>query len=267
VRRALALALCLSPAALAAEKAAPPPIEEPIETPILVPTPIPVGFLVAWKPTILSVRLDTGSGAAFGSDKFQPLRGLFRYTTTTYGERILLRAEVEGGRFQSDTSGTRLGTDGWDATLRLLAGTATRIIQGFVVTGSAGLLTRYQRGSEAGSGAPRLGIFGVTSNFELEYRIAPVITVSGYLEGAIVPFPYNTAPNLGVLSDASEMRARLQFSIDVGTNTAVDVGYDFSRWHLSFDGSNALDPTAPPNQALLVEAREHAVTIGIRWKP
>jgi hypothetical protein len=243
------------------------PIEEPIETPIVVPSPIPVGFLIAWKPAILSVRIDSGAGSEFGSDKFQPLRGLFRYTTTAYGNRLLARAEIEGGRFQSDTQGARLGTDGFDVTVRLLGGITTRITTGFTMTASAGFITRFQGGTAADTGAPRIGIFGVTSNMEAEYRIAPMLTVSAYVEGGLAPLSYAAQPNLGVLSDASEFRLRLQASIDVGTNTAIDIGYDFTRWHASFDGSNALNPNAPPNQALLMEAREHAVTIGIRWKP
>src|SRR5207253_94303 len=65
-------------AALAAAQSR--PAEEPAETPISVPEPIPHGFLVAWKPMILSVRIDSGVGTRFGSDKFQPFRGLIRYT-------------------------------------------------------------------------------------------------------------------------------------------------------------------------------------------
>src|SRR5205807_5225920 len=102
---------------------------------IPVPSPIPVGFLLAWKPTLLSLRVDNGQGAPqFGSDKVQPLRGLFRYTTTFLSEKLLARAEMEGGQFQSDTQNApevMLGTDGYDFTLRLLGGTATRIFSGF----------------------------------------------------------------------------------------------------------------------------------------
>lgn len=235
--------------------------------PILVPSPIPVGFLVAWKPTLLSVRVDNGAGSQFGSDKLQSLRGLFRYTTTAFGDRLLARAEVEGGQFQSDTQGTRLGSNGADLTLRLLGGVAQRITPGFTVTASAGILTRYQWGTQAVSGAPRIGIFGATSNIELEYRVAPLLTLSGYLEGGLAPLPYAAQPNLGILSDASELRVRLQISLDVGTRSALDLGYDFTRWHASFDGSNVLNPAAPADQALLVEQREHALTLGIRWKP
>ena len=145
--------------------------EEPAETPIVVPSPIPVGFLVAWKPTLLSIRIDSGQGAQFGSDKFQPLRFLGRYT----------RAELEGGQFESDTQNSNIGTNGYDLTARVLGGTATKIAPGFIVTAGAGFITRYQRGRAVG-GAPNIGMFGVTSNLELEYRIAPILTLSAYAD-------------------------------------------------------------------------------------
>jgi hypothetical protein len=241
--------------------------DEPPEVPIAVPSPIPVGFLVAWKPTVLSVRADNGTGSEFGSDKLQLLRGLGRWTTTLFDEKLMARAEVEGGQFQSDTQGTNLGSNGVDLTARLLGGTATRISPGFTITASAGPITRYQWGTRAEGGAPRGGIFGISSNIELEYRLAPLLTVSGYLEGALAPIAYATQPNLGSLSDASEFRLRILFSLDVGASTAVDIGYDFTRWHATFARSNVLDPTSPPNKALLLEDREHAITFGIRWKP
>lgn len=240
--------------------------EEPVETPIAVPSPIPVGFLVAWKPSLLSVRVDTGAGSQFGSDKLQLLRGLGRWTTTLFDERLMARAEFEGGQFQSDTA-TSLGSKGADFTARLLGGVATRVKPGFVVTASAGFITRYQWGTQAQQGAPRGGVFGVNSNIELEYRVAPLLSVSAYLEGALAPVPYAMQPNLGSLSDATEFRARLQFSLDVGPSTAVDFGYDFTRWHATFTRSNLLDPAGSPDKALLLEDREHALTFGIRWKP
>jgi hypothetical protein len=255
--RILALALAVSLAASA---------EEPAETPILVPSPIPVGFLLAWKPMLLSVRVESGQGSQFGSDKFQPLRALFRYTTTLLGEKLLARAEIEGGEFKSDSQDRPeqlLGTDGYDLTLRLLGGTATKISSGFTVTASAGLLTRRQWGRASG-GAPSIGLLGVTSNAEFEFRLAPLITFSMFFEGGLTPIPYGAQPNLGTLSDASEFRWRLQFSIDVSERTAMDIGYDFTRWHASFAQSNAL---GTPNQSLMIEAREHALTIGVRWKP
>ena len=43
--------------------------------------------------------------------------------------------------------------------------------------------------------------------------------------------------NLGNLSDASELRARLQFSVDLSPTLIFDLGYDFTRWHASFTGS------------------------------
>jgi hypothetical protein len=255
--RTLALALAVSLAASA---------EEPIETPIPVPSPIPVGFLVAWKPMILSVRIDSGQGSQFGSDKVQPLRALVRYTTTLLGEKLLARAELEGGEFKSDTQNVPnrlLGADGYDLTLRLLGGTATKISSGFTVTASAGLLTRRQWGRASG-GAPSIGVLGVTSNVEFEYRIAPLITLSAFFEGGLTPIPYGAQDNLGNLSDASEFRWRLQVSLDLTPRTALDIGYDFTRWHASFSQSSAL---GAPDQALLIEAREHALTIGVRWKP
>jgi hypothetical protein len=240
--------------------------DEPPETPIIVPTVIPVGFLLAWKPTFISVRVDSGAGSQFGSDTFEALRLLGRYTTTLFGDKLLARAEIEGGQFRTDTQGSRLGSNGFDLTARLLGGTATRISQGFTIVASAGLLTRYQRGTEASGGAPRIGLFGATSNLEFEYRVAPVITLSLYLEGGLTPIAYSTQPQLGVLSDASELRMRLQFSLDLSPRTAVDFGYDFTRWHASFAGTTVLG-NPKPDQALLLEAREHAITLGLRWKP
>lgn len=262
--RSLALLLVVSLAAPALADA--PPREEPIETPISVPSPVPVGFLIAWKPTFLSVRIDSGAGSQFGSDTFQPLRALGRYTTTLFGEKLLVRGEIEGGQFQTDTQGKHLGSDGFDITARLLGGTATRINQGFVITASAGLLTRYQRGTEAAGGAPRIGLLGVTSNLELEYRIAPLLSMALFFEGGLTPIPYGAQPNLGVLSDASEFRARLQVSVDLSPSAAIDLGYDFTRWHASFAGTTVLG-NPNPDQALLLETREHAITLGVRWKP
>jgi hypothetical protein len=275
-RYALALALWLTSAARAADipnrpsdlsaRSSEAPQDSPPEVAISVPSPIPSGFLLAWKPTVLSVRVDSGAGTAFGSDKLQLLRFLGRYTTNLLHDSLFARAELEGGEFQSDTSTTALGTEGYDVTARLLGGTAVRITSAFLVTAGAGLITRYQRG-RAGGGAPTIGIFGATSNVELEYRLAPLVTVSGYLEGGLAPLPYGAQKNLGVLSDASEIRLRVQLSLDLGTNTAVDLGYDFTRWHAAFSRSSALDPSAAADQALLLEDREHALTLGFRWKP
>ena len=124
-----------------------------------------------------------------------------------------------------------------------------------------------QQWGAAHGGAPRIGVFGISSNIELEYRVAPLLTISGYLEGALTPLPYAAQRDLGDLSDASEFRLRLQVSLDVSPGTAVDLGYDFTRWHASFSGSNVLNPAGSADQALLLEAREHAITFGIRWKP
>jgi hypothetical protein len=260
--RSLAFVLCCALAAPAAAQEDP-----PLEVPITVPSPIPVGFLVAWKPALVSVRVDSGAGSRFGSDKFQALRALVRYTTTAFNQKLLARAELEGGRLQTDTQGTTLGSNGADLTARLLGGIVQRISPGLNVTATAGFITRYQWGTEAQGGAPRIGIFGATSNLEVEYRIAPLLAVEAYVEGALAPLPYAAQHNLGVLSDASELKARLQLSIDIAPSAAVDFGYDFTRWHATFAGSNALDPAGSADKALLVESRDHALTIGLRWKP
>lgn len=258
--RALLFALALALPAAA---------EEPPETPIAVPSPIPTGFLLAWKPMILSVRSDTGTGAKYGSDTFQPFRLLGRYTTTLLGERLLARAEIEGGQFQTDTQGNGanvfLGSDGYDATLRLLAGTATRIGPGFTITGSAGLITRYQRGRAIG-GAPNIGVFGATSNMELEYRVAPLVSVGFFVEGGLLPWAYDEQKDLGVLSETSEFRTRLQVAVDVTQKMSIDIGWDFTWWHASFTESKILS-NGGADQALLLEAREHALTLGLRWRP
>jgi hypothetical protein len=260
--RALALALSCVLAAPALAQA-----DSPREIPISVPSPIPVGFLVAWKPALVSVRVDSGAGAQFGSDKLQPLRALVRYTTTAFDQKLLARAELEGGQLQTDTQGTTLGSNGFDLTARLLGGVVQRISPGLNLTAAAGFITRYQWGTEAQGGAPRIGIFGATSNLEVEYRIAPLLTVEAYVEGALAPLPYAAQHNLGLLSDASELKARLQLSLDIAPRAAVDFGYDFTRWHATFTGSNVLDPAGTADKALLVESRDHALTIGVRWKP
>ena len=263
VRTISLLLLLLALPAVAQERT----IEAP-ETPIPVGSPIPVGFLLAWKPLLQAVRTDSGVGSRFGSDTFQPLRVLGRYTTTLLDEKLLARAEIEGGRFQTDSqAGTNplTGSDGYDVTARLLGGTAVRINSGFVITASAGLITRYQRGRAVG-GAPEIGILGVTSNMELEYRLAPLLTVSVFVEGGLAPVPYAAQKNLGDLSDASEIRARAQFAIDLTRQLAVDVGYEFTRWHASFTNSSIL-PDSAGDRALLIESRQHALILGLRWKP
>src|SRR5207237_6259469 len=97
VRSTPAFLLAAAAALPALAQSSKPPPEVP-ETPIEIPDPTPVGLLVAWKPSLLSVRLDTGKGSQFGSDKLQPLRFLGRYTaqfapTKPYFGRI----ELEGG--------------------------------------------------------------------------------------------------------------------------------------------------------------------------
>ena len=92
------------------------------------------------------------------------------------------------------------------------------------------------------------------------------MVIDGGLEGAIAPVPYGADARLGELSDASEFRLRAQISIDVGTNTAIDFGYDFTRWHATFS-QTTLTGNPNPDVALLISTREHALTLGVRWKP
>jgi hypothetical protein len=238
------------------------PIEPEVkEIPIAVPDPIPTGLLLAWKPTILSVRVDSGQGSRFGSDSLEALRGLARFTFRVQHEKPFFgRFEVEGGRFETDNLG--IGQSGVDWTARVLAGAATRLSAGVVLVASAGLITRYEVGRSS-NGAPRVGVFGFDSNIELSFRIFPTLTVSGYLEGAITPFPYLAQSNLGDLSDADELRARLQISIDISRSAAMDFGYDFTRWHATFTNASILPTT---DRALILESREHAATFGVRYR-
>ena len=254
----LALALCAAPAALA-DRAPPPDLRE---VPIEIPDPTPTGLLLAWKPTVLSVRLDTSTGGSkFGSESFEPGRGLARFTFQLLGNKPFFgRVEVEGG--QVKTSEARLGSSGADITGRFLAGAATRITSGVVLTAGAGMLTRYEWGRPTG-GVPTVGMFGVASNLELDVRLLPAISVGFFVEGAIAPFPYLAQTNLGDLSDSSEFRGRIQFSYDVSPSMAIDVGYDFTRWHAAFTNSTIVNST---DRALLIESRDHAATLGIRFK-
>ena len=70
-----------------------------------------------------------------------------------------------------------------------------------------------------------------------------------------------TCHSLKLLS--SEFRARIQLSFDLTRYSALDVGYDFTRWHATFVSSSILGQTG---QALVLENREHAMTMGVRWK-
>jgi len=256
-----AVVLCSSLPALAQTAPDKPPSPEVREIPIEVPDPTPVGLLLAWKPALLSVRVDSGTGAKFGSDSLQPLRGLARYTFRIREDKPFFgRVEVEGGRFETDNQG--LGSTGLDWTARLLFGAATRISPGVVLVASAGAITRYEVGRSA-NGAPTIGVFGLDSNIELSYRIFPTVTVSGYLEGAITPYPYLAQSNLGDLSDADEVRVRFQVSFDVSRSASMDLGYDFTRWHAVFTNASILPTT---DRALIVETREHAATFGLRLR-
>jgi hypothetical protein len=231
-------------------------------TPIEVPDPAPTGLLIAWKPAFLSVRVDSGTGAKFGDDSLQPLRGLLRYTRRIQQETPwFARFELEGGRFETQNQG--LGSTGTDWTIRALGGAATRISPGVIFIASAGMITRYQVGRSE-TGAPTIGVFGFNSNIELDVKVAPILTLSGYLEGAITPWPYLAQSNLGDLSDADEFRFRVQISIDISRLAAMEFGYDFTRWHAAFTNSSILGGAG--DRALLVESREHAATFGLRYR-
>jgi len=131
-----------------------------------------------------------------------------------------------------------------------------------VLTAGAGVLTRYEWGRPTG-GAPTIGMFGIASNLELDVRIVPAISMGFFVEGAIAPFPYLAQTNLGDLSDASEIRGRLQLSYDASPSMAIDLGYDFTRWHAAFSNATILGSA---DRALLLESRDHAATLGIRFK-
>ncbi len=235
------------------------------ETPIPIPPPVPVGFLVAWKPTILSVRVDDGSGSRFGSDKFQPLRLLVRYTHLFEDMSPFVgRMEIEGGQFQTDTERTNIGSDGADFTLRATVGSSTKVSSFFNVLGSIGAITRYQWGRPTG-GAPTIGVLGAVANSEFEFRVLPSCTLILFGEVALTSIPYLAQANLGELSDASEIKARLQLSFDITRNVSTDVGFEFTRWHSAFTQSTILG-NANPTQALLIEDREFQLTLGVRFK-
>jgi len=242
-----------------------PVLDEPIETPINVTLGVPTGLVIAYKPQVLSVRLDSGAGSQFGSDKLQLGRGLVGFTGRLIpGKQYLARVELEGGQFQSDSQGLFKGSDGYDLVLHLLAGAATRVSEGVNIVASVGLLTRYQRGRAVG-GAPEVGFLGGASNMEINFRLVPTITASFFVEGGLTPLPYATQRNLGVLSDASELRLRAKLTFHLYKDVSFDLGYDFTRWHASFTGSTILE-NAKPDQALLVESREHAIFLGLRFQ-
>ena len=261
VRAILAALLVGAAPAFAQKPREPAPPLEAEGTPIEVPDPAPTGLLIAWKPALLSVRVDSGTGSKFGDDSLQPLRGLVRYTLRIQQDKPwFARFELEGGRFETQNQG--LGSTGADWTIHALGGAATRIVPGVIFIASAGLITRYQVGRSA-TGAPTIGVFGFNSNIEVDVRLAPALTLSGYLEGAITPWPYLAQSNLGDLSDADEFRFRLQLSIEVTRSAAMEFGYDFTRWHAAFTNSSILGIS---DRALLVESREHAATFGLRYR-
>jgi len=255
VSRAIAALLLCAAAARAQEG-------PPKETAIPVPLPAPSGFLLAWKPMVLTVRVDTGVGSHLGSDKFQFLRALGRYTAMAKeGTPFFGRIEVEGGQFETDAQ--LVGSRGYDFAGRFTAGAATRLFPNLLFVSTLGPIVRYQHGSAVG-GAPSIGNFGIMVSVELEYRFSPSLTLMIMGEAAVAPFPFMADKNLGDLSDSSEVRGRIQLAFDVTTTFAVEVGYDFTRWHSSFVSSTIIP--ANTNGALLLEAREYAATFGLRWK-
>jgi hypothetical protein len=241
------------------------------ETPIPVPPVLPTGMLVAWKPMLLQVRADNGGKVGsihdqFSSDTLMPLRVLARYTHL-FDEKMPFvgRIEFEGGKFDSDpqsTFGGSLGSTGFDFTGRLLLGAATRISPGFTIFSSIGGITRYQYGKASG-GVPTMGAWGAVANMELEFRVHPVVTLSVFGEAALAPLPYYTQTNLGELDDSSEIRGRIQLSFDLTRQSALDFGFDATRWHTIFTKATILPDSS--SQALILESRELALTIGLRW--
>jgi len=82
----------------------------------------------------------------------------------------------------------------------------------------------------------------------------------------VVPFPYAAQRNLGDLSDASEFRARIQVSFDVASDFAVDIGYDFTRWHATLRQLDHPQPRSRRGARWCSRSREYALAGGIRWK-
>src|SRR5207248_9957590 len=95
-----------------------------------------------------------------------------------------------------------------------------------------------------------------------ECRLAPLPPLSACADAAFSPSPAAAAARLGLRSASRQFPARLQLSMDLAASSAIDVGYDFTRWHAAFTQS-----TFTSDGALLITAREHALTVGFRWKP
>jgi hypothetical protein len=240
--------------------------EPPAEMAIMVPQPIPTGILFAWKPMILTVRVDSGAGQKFGSDSLQANRFLLRYTHLFDElQPFVGRVELEGGEFRTDAADVFFpGSVGTDWTARAMGGAAQRLSQGITIFGTAGIISRYQHGKVSG-GSPTVGVVGAVANSELEFRLLPTLTASVFAEAALVPWSYYAQTNLGILSDCSEFRARVQLSMDFTRQLAADLGFDFTRWHSTWSQSSILD-ASNPNQALILEDREYTLTVGVRWK-
>ena len=102
--RAILAVLLLGSAAPAFAETAPrekPAVVEEQGVAIEVPDPTPTGLLIAWKPALLSVRVDSGSGSRFGSDSLQPLRGVARLVTELLDRLDLTDVTLAG----NDTGG------------------------------------------------------------------------------------------------------------------------------------------------------------------
>jgi hypothetical protein len=107
-----------------------------------------------------------------------------------------------------------------------------------------------------------MGTFGAVTNMELEFCIHPVVMLSIFGEAALAPIPYYVQPSLGELDDSSEIKGRIQLSFDLTRQSAVDIGFDATRWHTTLTKTTILGGTG---QALLLENRELALTLGLRW--
>lgn len=257
------------PAAPPSPQAPAPFVLPPEELPLRVAPPVPIGFLLAWKPSVLSLRVDSGAGGKYGSDKFQPLRAMASYTRQLDDQSPFVgRIELEGGQFSTDDQVTAdpnrffAGSTGAEWIARVTMGASTKVSSTFNILGAIGAFSRYQWGKPSG-GAPTLGVFGAVASSELEFRIAPTFTVLVFGEVALAPFPFWAQAQLGDLSDCSEIKGRLQLSLDVTPDFAVDVGFEVARWHLAFTRSTILGTA---DQALLIAARQFQLTLGARWK-
>ena len=59
-----------------------------------------------------------------------------------------------------------------------------------------------------------------------------------------------------------EIKGRIQLSFDLTRQSALDIGFDATRWHTTLTKTTILGGSG---QALLLENRELALTLGLRW--